>query len=66
MSRTIVSWTKFCEWMQGKKVLAELDVSNRTIITFVDRSTAIIYSGFDTKFGEIVVEAPVVEITEAP
>lgn len=64
--RTIVSWTRFCEWVQGKKVAAEYDNSTHTgtVLEFEDGTTAALFSDFDTKFGEKVPRPPVVECTE--
>jgi hypothetical protein len=61
---TIVSWTKFCEWVQGKKVLSERDASRSTEVKFEDGTEAVFYSECDRKFGEIAVMPPMVSIKE--
>lgn len=67
MSRTIVSWTRFCEWVQGKTVVAELNVArDRHVIVFEGGAQATVFSRFDTKFGEMVIEPPTAEIMEGP
>ena len=71
-TRTIVSWTRFCEWVQGKTVVSETDEEahghsiGTTLVCFADGSKAVFISAFDYSFGEKEVEAPLVEIEEAP
>lgn len=64
MSRTIVSWTKFCGWVQGKKVVVEEDGNSFTVVKFDDGTTAVFLSDWETRFGEKSIEPPRVEITE--
>jgi hypothetical protein len=60
--RTIVSWTRFCEWVQGKKVEAEKDLRFSTQVFFDDGSEAIVYSQHTQRFGEHESTPPIVEI----
>lgn len=64
MSHTIVSWTKFCEWVQGKKVDSEKDLRFSTQVFFDDGSEAVFYSQSDIRFGEHLSTPPMVEIKE--
>jgi hypothetical protein len=63
-NRTIVSWTKFCEWVQGKKVVSESDLRHWTQVCFEDGSEAVFYSQHTTRFGEQECTPPIVEIVE--
>jgi len=65
MNHRIVSWAKFCEWVQGKKVHAQRVAGRATELTFEDGSEAVFYSEFDVRFGEKSLEPPSVSIREA-
>jgi hypothetical protein len=66
MSRTIVSWAKFCEWVQGKKAIVEEDGNCFTVVKFDDATTAVFHSDWETRFGEKSIEPPRVEIEDDP
>lgn len=65
-SRTLVSWTKFCEWVQGKRPIVEEDGASLTVVKFDDGTTAVFLSDWETRFGEKSIEPPRVEIVEDP
>lgn len=64
-TRTIVSWTKFCEWVQGKIVVSETNERRATVVYFSNGAKATFHSDFQVRFGEKTAEPPLVEIEEA-
>jgi hypothetical protein len=64
MSHTIVSFQRFCEWVQGRRVVEEHDVKHRTVLTFEDGSEAVVYSEYDVRFGEKSTIPPIVSVRE--
>jgi hypothetical protein len=64
MSHAVVSFTRFCEWVQGRKPARESDHGRSTLVTFEDGTEAAFYSSFDMRFGERSIEPPMITIKE--
>ena len=63
-NHTVISWTRFCEWVQGKKPVEELDMKHWTVLRFEDGTEAIVGSSSERRFGETTMEPPLVSIKE--